>query len=480
MLWQRQRRHVAASFPLVCLLSVVYLGGAYLATTWAFATTAGSDHQRATQLQLAARVRHDPTGRLPPTTSHVWGTRRPSLQAPRPIRPRTGRQAAKGEATTSEMAEAQAADLEERVRFLSMTLLSQVDEAKEAIRDAESAEKSGSDVDKARFLWLLEELDIGASRDEGEALFEALTPGNTTSFKVTELKERIRSSGAITEMYSESLRNVLFTVAVALLVAAGFAVFRAPSYGLDFLTGYLVEDSLSVDNLFVFLLLFRYFKVPPSLQSYCLNIGIAGAIVLRALFIVLGLAAISVFRPVLLVFGIFLLYSSYKLWYGLEDGDDEDDGPPPLVQEVLSWLPASSKFQGDSLTVVAPDGKVLFTPLALCIIAIEISDILFAVDSVPAVFAVTDDPAVVYTSNLAAILGLRSLFQVLSVAVQDIVYLEKGVSLVLAFVGLKLVLCVFGLEFGSTISTAVIVLTLGTSILLSQFANEEEEAEATA
>merc|ERR1719382_1811783 len=246
-------------------------------------------------------------------------------------------------------------------------------------------------------------------------------------------------------------------------------VFRGTSSGLDFITGYVVEDSLSVDNLFVFLALFKYFKVPPSLQNYCLNLGIYGAVVLRGVFIFAGLAAVQSFRPVLLLFAAFLIFAAYKgLTADEEDDEEEEDGAPAEpIRNLLDQLPTTSEFDGEKLIVEKPKGTYLATPLALCIIAVELSDILFAVDSIPAVFAVTDDPLVVYTSNIAAILGLRSLYQVLAVAAEDLVYLEKSVSVVLGFVGVKLAAEVAGVEISSAFSLLFIIAVLGAGILLS-------------
>jgi len=245
----------------------------------------------------------------------------------------------------------------------------------------------------------------------------------------------------------------------------------------------VVEDSLSVDNIFVFLTLFKYFKVPPSLQTYCLNLGIVGAVILRAFFIFAGLAAVKAFEPLLLVFSALLLYSSYTVLFSSdEESEDEGGDVPEVVQNILDQLPTTNKFVGDKLTVQSSDGRVLVTPLALCIIAVELSDILFAVDSVPAVFAVTNDPLIVYTSNILAILGLRSIYQVLAIAVSDLVYLEKAVAVILGFVGFKLGAGVAGVEIASTTSLAFIVGVLFVGVVASlqmQDAQDTEEEEFT-
>lgn len=178
----------------------------------------------------------------------------------------------------------------------------------------------------------------------------------------------------------------------------------------------------------------------------------------------------------LLLFAGVLLYASYSaLASGEDDEDDEDEGPPDVVKDFLAMLPTTPDFVGDKLWVDDPKGGFLFTPLLSCIVAIELSDILFAVDSVPAVFAVTSDPLIVYTSNILAILGLRSLYQVLSIAVQDLVYLETAVAAILGFVGLKLVGEVAGFEVDSSISLAVIVITLAVGIIASKLEDGKEQ-----
>jgi TerC family integral membrane protein len=302
---------------------------------------------------------------------------------------------------------------------------------------------------------------------ESRALFDEIDSDRAGVLEPPSLKRRIRASGAISGMYSRGLSNVAVTLVPTALVALGLFYFKGKDSALDFVAGYVVEDSLSVDNLFVFLVLFKYFKVPPTLQKLCLDLGIFGAVVLRAVFIFGGLALIQAFRPFLLVFSGFLIYSSYTALTSGDDDDDEEEKPPDIVQNLLSYLPTTPKFDGDKLIVPGPNGGYLATPLAVCIIAVELSDILFAVDSVPAIFGITEDPIVVYSSNIAAIVGLRSLYDVLAVAVSDLVYLDKAVAVVLGFVGVKLGLEVAGLELDSMTSLSVIVAILGAGIAAS-------------
>jgi len=319
-------------------------------------------------------------------------------------------------------------------------------------------------------------LDI--THEETQYLFNEMDSDADGSIHPKDLRSTIRNSGAITAMYTEGLQNAGLTVLPALVVAALFVYFQGVSSGIDFLTGYVVEDSLSVDNIFVFLTLFKYFKVPPALQTYCLNLGIIGAVVLRAFFIFAGLAAVKAFEPLLFVFSAILLYSSYTVLFGSDEEDGEEgEDVPEVVQNLLAQLPTTNSFVGDKLTIQSPEGRTLVTPLALCIIAIELSDILFAVDSVPAVFAVTDDPLIVYTSNILAILGLRSIYQVLAIAVSDLVYLEKAVAVILGFVGLKLGAGAAGVEIASTASLAFIIGVLVIGVVASLQVQESQEKE---
>jgi len=354
----------------------------------------------------------------------------------------------------------------ERFRAVCTTLLRKVGKAEDIVRAGDIADWDGS-LDFDEFEALLEKLSVACRDGEARRLFTMLDEDASGSVDIAEIKGSLRSSGVITELYSEGLRNSALTLIPAFVLAVGLSAFKGVSAGFDFVAGYVVEDSLSVDNLFVFLVIFKYFKVPPGLQKRCLDLGIYGAVVLRALFIFLGLAAVNSFKPVLLIFAGILLYASYSsIVDGNEEDEDDDEGPPQIIKDILGALPTTETFVGDKL-IVKDAGGWLVTPLALCILSIELSDILFAVDSVPAVFAVTDDPVIVFTSNIAAILGLRSLYQVLSIAVQDLVYLEKSVAVILGFVGLKLVGEVAGVEISSGLSLAVIVTTLGVGIAAS-------------
>mmetsp|Transcript_24041 Transcript_24041/g.59983 ORF Transcript_24041/g.59983 Transcript_24041/m.59983 type:complete len:501 (+) Transcript_24041:73-1575(+) len=359
---------------------------------------------------------------------------------------------------------------EERIRALGLALLQSAGKAEELFEKGETSVSEDGTLHLNEFRQLLKKLGLNSSSSDARILFHKFSPGGSSGISTEGFRECVRNGPVITEMYTESLSNVVQTVLLSLAVCAAIIFFKGTSSGLDFLTAYVVEDSLSVDNLFVFLALFKYFKVPHTLQNYCLNLGIYGAVILRGMFIFVGLAAVKSFQPLLLAFAGVLMYASYQGLTGDEDGeDDEEEEPAGPIKELLGMLPTTSEFHGDRLVVqsASKPGEWLATPLALCIIAVELSDILFAVDSIPAVFAVTDDPIIVYTSNIAAILGLRSLYQVLSVAAQDLAYLEKSVAIVLGFVGIKLAAEVIGYEVSSVMSLVVILGVLGAGIALS-------------
>lgn len=372
------------------------------------------------------------------------------------------------------------ATVDEGMCTVLTTLLQKAEKAEHIINTPKFLEKDGA-LNFEEFRSLIEKLEVECSIEEARSAFDEIDTDGQGLLEPIDFRHRLRSSGAISGMYRSSLMNVAYTVVPALLLAVLFGVFRGQSDGVDFLTGYIVEDSLSVDNLFVFIALFKYFKVPPRLQKLCLDVGIVGAMILRAIFIFGGLALVKAFQPFLLLFSAFLLYTAYRTLFVEDDDDEEEDGPPDAVQTVLRMLPTTPSYSGDKFVV--QDGKTgqwLATPLAVCIVAVELCDILFAVDSVPAIFAITSDPVIVYSSNIAAIIGLRSLYQVLSIAVQDLVYLEKAVAIVLGFVGLKLAGEVFGAEVDSLMSLMVIVGILGGGVFLSLQEEEKRRRAAAA
>jgi len=229
-------------------------------------------------------------------------------------------------------------------------------------------------------------------------------------------------------------------IALALLFGGVVFAWLGPDKGVEYFAGYLVEKSLSVDNLFVFVVLFETFGIPGALQHRVLFWGVLSALVLRGAMIVAGAALIDRFHWLLYVFGAFLVFTGWKLWRAR--GGPEQGGPGRIVGWVRRVVPSTAELHGAAF-LVREDGRTLATPLLLALVAIELADVAFAVDSIPAVFAVTTDPFIVFTSNVFAILGLRALYFVLAELVARLAYLRVGLAAVLVFVGLKMLAAPF-------------------------------------
>ena len=211
----------------------------------------------------------------------------------------------------------------------------------------------------------------------------------------------------------------------------------ANTRAVEFLTGYLIEKSLAVDNIFVFLMIFTYFSVPPAYQKRVLMYGIVGAIVLRTVMILVGGWLIAQFHWVLYVFGAFLLLTGIKMWWAAGKEQSLDDNPAlKLLRRVL---PVSKGFDGEKFWTVE-NGKRIATPLLMVVALVGITDVIFAVDSIPAIFAITDDPFIVLTSNIFAILGLRAMFFLLAAMAAKFHLLSYGLAVILVFIGTKMML----------------------------------------
>ncbi|RPJ47534.1 MAG: TerC family protein [Candidatus Latescibacterota bacterium] len=207
--------------------------------------------------------------------------------------------------------------------------------------------------------------------------------------------------------------------------------------GLEFTTGYLIEKALSVDNIFVFVMVFAYFAVPAALQHRVLLWGILGALVLRAAFILIGGAFLSAFHWAIYVFGAVLIFTGIRM---LRQGHESlDPGRNPLVRLVRRLVPVTETYHGSSF-FVREGPRLVATPLFLTLLVVEFTDLVFAIDSIPAIFAVTKDPFIVFTSNIFAILGLRSLYFLLAGLAERFVYLKAGLSIILIFVGVKMMI----------------------------------------
>lgn len=247
-----------------------------------------------------------------------------------------------------------------------------------------------------------------------------------------------------------STKEALLWTTVWITVSLGFAAWlyfelaHNPAAGpaiaadsvMDFLTGYVLEKSLSVDNIFVFILIFGYFKVPAEYQHRVLLYGVLGAIVLRAIMVALGAVLVSRFEWVLYLFGVFLLYSGIKLMLP-EKTEDKGLTDNPLIGWLHRHMRVSGQLNREKFFTVE-NGQRMATPLLLTLIVIELSDVVFAVDSIPAVFAVTTDPFIVFTSNIFAVLGLRAMYFLLANVVEKFIYLKYGLAVVLTFIGGKM------------------------------------------
>jgi tellurite resistance protein TerC len=251
-----------------------------------------------------------------------------------------------------------------------------------------------------------------------------------------------------------------------LLAVAGFEpAAAAKQVGLEFLTGFIVEKSLAVDNIFVFVVVFTFFAIPPKYQHRVLFFGIIGALVFRVIFIALG-AVLMQYHWVVVLFGVFLILTGIKILFAGDKPIHPDRNP--IIKLLRKFLRVTPQIEGKKF-FIRKEGLLYATPLFVALIFIEVSDIIFAVDSVPAIFAITKEPLLVFTSNVFAILGLRAMYFMLAGVVHRFVYLKYGLGLVLVFVGLKMVWLneAFGGKFPITWSLAIIAGIIGISIAAS-------------
>ncbi|WP_400190132.1 TerC family protein [Hymenobacter sp. B81] len=264
---------------------------------------------------------------------------------------------------------------------------------------------------------------------------------------------------------------------IALSLAFNYLVYHymGREAGMNFLTGYLLEKALSVDNLFVFLLIFTYFKVPGEYQHKILFWGVLGALVLRALFIVLGAALIAKFSWTLYLLGVFLVYTGVKMATSAGDPNIDPENNP-VVKFLSRHLPITNKYEGGKFFVRKE--KLLFaTPLFVVLVMVETTDVVFAADSIPAILAITQDKFIVYTSNVFALLGLRALYFALAGLMQLFHYLHYGLSLILIFIGGKLLLHDF-VHVPTEWALGTVALLLGLSVVMSLLLPKKAEPEA--
>ncbi|MGB8684251.1 MAG: TerC family protein [Candidatus Binatus sp.] len=261
----------------------------------------------------------------------------------------------------------------------------------------------------------------------------------------------------------EALAWTVVWISLALLFNLGVYFWYGSERALEFLTGYVIEKALSVDNVFVFLVIFSAFSVPPKLQHRALFWGVIGALVTRGIFIVLGAALLNRFHWMAYLFGAFLVFTGIRLL--VQRGGEIHPERNPIFRLFRRFIPTVDDYRGSHLIVVEA-GKRYATPLLLVVVAIEATDIVFAIDSIPAIFAVTKDPFIVYTSNIFAMLGLRALYFALAGVVGKFQYLKVGLSLLLVFVGAKMLIAgIYAVPI--PLSLGVIAATIAGSIVAS-------------
>ncbi|KNC18885.1 tellurium resistance protein TerC [Arthrobacter sp. RIT-PI-e] len=286
---------------------------------------------------------------------------------------------------------------------------------------------------------------------------------------------------------------VAFYVGLALVFAALMFAVAGPEYGGQFIAGWVTEYSLSIDNLFVFIIIMARFSVPRKYQQEVLMVGIIIALVLRGIFIALGAAVIENFSWIFYIFGAFLLYTAYK--QAADSGEDEEDaGENKLIGKLKSVLPMSESYDGNRIRTVV-DGRKVFTPMLIVFVTIGLTDLLFAVDSIPAIFGLTQSAFIVFTANIFALMGLRQLYFLLGGLMTRLVYLKHALSVILAFIGVKLILhalhvnelpfinggehVAWAPEIPTFVSLAVILGTILVAVVASLLRSRSLETEAS-
>lgn len=279
--------------------------------------------------------------------------------------------------------------------------------------------------------------------------------------------------------FREAITWVSVYATSALFFAVGLWFFRGPQLGVEFIAGYITELSLSVDNLFVFILIMASFSVPSMYVQMLLQLGIVGALILRFVFIILGAAAIERFSWIFFIFGGFLIFTAIKLIAKRGEQDKAEDSG--IVNFLEKRLPLTPDYH-DKRFLVRLNGKLLFTPMVIVVISLFMTDIVFALDSIPAIFGLTSEPYIVFTANAFALMGLRQLYFLLDGLLERLVYLSYGLAFILSFIGVKLTLHAFheqGVntpEISTQVSLLVILITLGVTVFASLRATRKSRA----
>lgn len=270
----------------------------------------------------------------------------------------------------------------------------------------------------------------------------------------------------------KAIKWVVFWVALALVFNLGIYLTLGQQKAVEFLGGYVIEESLSLDNLFLFILVFSSFGINQKYQRRVLNYGIIGAVILRLIFVVLGVAVVSRFTWVLYVFGAILIFSGFKMMRNEEEEQDFKDNK--LLKLVKKVIPVTDNLVEDKF-FVRINNVLHATPLLAILVIIEGTDIIFAIDSIPAIFSITTDTFIVYTSNIFAILGLRSLYFLLASINDAFKYVKYGVALILIFTGIKLLVLVFHVHISVALSVGIIFTILVNSIVISLLLQKRDE-----
>lgn len=280
------------------------------------------------------------------------------------------------------------------------------------------------------------------------------------------------SKKSATISIKKALIQTSFWVGLAFLFFGYLWYEDGSTIAVSFLSAYLMEWSLSIDNIFVFILIFGFFKIKETNYARVLLIGILMAIVLRAIFITLGVALIERFHWILYIFGAFLVYTGFKMFVVKED-DEYNPADSPIYKFISKYFRVTHDNPEEKF-VVKREGKTYLTNLMLVVMMLAVTDVVFALDSIPAVFAISKEPLVVYTSNIFAVLGLRSLFFLLRGAVDKFDYLQQGIAIVLIFIGVKMLIEYFNIHIPIYVSLIVIVACLGGSILYSLYHQKKD------
>lgn len=287
----------------------------------------------------------------------------------------------------------------------------------------------------------------------------------------------------------ECVQHIVFFVVMALIFGGLIWFFAGSKPAIEFYSGWLTEYSLSIDNLFVFVIIMSNFAVPKQIQKYVLSVGIAFALIFRGVFILIGSALISQFTWIFFIFGAFLIYTAVKLVFG--GGDDDEYHENGLIRALRKVVPITDEYDGEKLRTTR-DGVRYWTPMLIVFLAIGTTDVMFAFDSIPAIFGLTKDPFIVFTSNVFALLGLQQLYFLLGALLDKLVYLPAGLSIVLGFIGVKLILealhentlpfinggnpVAWAPEIPTWLSLAVIVVAIGGAALLSVLKMQKVDA----